>query len=315
MNQQTTTRLNFIDWMKVIGIYLIIAGHLSPPGNEYVYQFSVPLFFIVSGYMTRVESSHREFWAKLWNKLVKPTLILFPFSLLSKTWLFIKGPVNLDFIVTNCVSAIWGGQNALGTLWFVYTLLIIKVLFQYCRKPVALFFVNMVCVIVCVVMAKFEIQAQNAILNVAPSLPFASIGFCLRRYKDTINSFRCRPVHGLYAVLCALVVFVCYKLNDVPWLYKNGYGNDYAMCVVGGVAGFALIYIVSKFLERWTSKYLVLLSNGTLVILALHILLVIMVRFLPVDFGFWHYLTALTILMAFIPVLLFCKRFIPVLAR
>lgn len=106
MNQQTTTRLNFIDWMKVIGIYLIIAGHLSPPGNEYVYQFSVPMFFIVSGYMTRVESSHREFWAKLWNKLVKPALILFPFSLLSKTWLFIKGPVNLDFIVTNCVSAI-----------------------------------------------------------------------------------------------------------------------------------------------------------------------------------------------------------------
>ena len=38
----------WIDWMKVLAMYLIIAGHLSVPGNRYIYVFSVPAFFILS---------------------------------------------------------------------------------------------------------------------------------------------------------------------------------------------------------------------------------------------------------------------------
>ena len=38
--------LYWIDWMKVIGIYFIVLGHLFPIGNEYIYVFSVSLFLL-----------------------------------------------------------------------------------------------------------------------------------------------------------------------------------------------------------------------------------------------------------------------------
>ena len=39
----------WVDWMKVLAMYFIIAGHLFVPGYKYIYVFSVPSFFILSG--------------------------------------------------------------------------------------------------------------------------------------------------------------------------------------------------------------------------------------------------------------------------
>ncbi len=40
-------RLNYIDFMKTSGIYLIVLGHMFPaPGTNFIYSFSVPLFFL-----------------------------------------------------------------------------------------------------------------------------------------------------------------------------------------------------------------------------------------------------------------------------
>lgn len=39
-------RKNWIDWMKSIGIFLILYGHLFSYGYTYIYTFSVPLFFL-----------------------------------------------------------------------------------------------------------------------------------------------------------------------------------------------------------------------------------------------------------------------------
>lgn len=44
-------RVLWIDWIKIIGIYLIVLGHMSAPGNDFIYVFHVPLFFITSGYL------------------------------------------------------------------------------------------------------------------------------------------------------------------------------------------------------------------------------------------------------------------------
>lgn len=46
-------RVLWIDWIKIIGIYLIVLGHMSAPGNDFIYVFHVPLFFITSGYLAQ----------------------------------------------------------------------------------------------------------------------------------------------------------------------------------------------------------------------------------------------------------------------
>ena len=51
-----TQRLAWIDWMKTIAMYSIVAGHGGVPGNKNFYVFSVPCFFILSGFLSKQEN-------------------------------------------------------------------------------------------------------------------------------------------------------------------------------------------------------------------------------------------------------------------
>ena len=45
-------RFYWVDWMKVIGMFLIIWGHLFPKHScDFIYSFNVPLFFCISGFL------------------------------------------------------------------------------------------------------------------------------------------------------------------------------------------------------------------------------------------------------------------------
>ena len=47
-------RQGWIDWVKVLGMLFIVWGHSSPKlFSDFVYTFSVPLFFIMAGYLSR----------------------------------------------------------------------------------------------------------------------------------------------------------------------------------------------------------------------------------------------------------------------
>ena len=44
-------RMVWIDWMKAIGIYLVVLGHFFSVGEKFIYVFHVPLFFLISGFV------------------------------------------------------------------------------------------------------------------------------------------------------------------------------------------------------------------------------------------------------------------------
>lgn len=49
---------------------------LFPKYHEYVYVFSVPLFFVISGYLCKKEDSSMIFWDKTVHRLLMPSFIL-----------------------------------------------------------------------------------------------------------------------------------------------------------------------------------------------------------------------------------------------
>lgn len=52
--QPIKQRQGWIDWMKVLGMLFIVWGHSSPKiCSDFIYTFSVPLFFIMAGYLSR----------------------------------------------------------------------------------------------------------------------------------------------------------------------------------------------------------------------------------------------------------------------
>ena len=54
-----TNRLNWIDWAKVIAISFVVFGHIPQVSGSfpqhYIVTFHMPLFFFISGYLTKKE--------------------------------------------------------------------------------------------------------------------------------------------------------------------------------------------------------------------------------------------------------------------
>lgn len=208
-----------------------------------------------------------------------------------------------------------GGQESLETLWFVYTLFITKLALQYFRRNLDLIMINVICILICILLLKFGISGRNAILNAAPAFPFVSFGFFLRKYRGMLNRKYKLPVLLLVCIVMIVVTSLVYFLNGAPWMFRNDYGNDFSAFFIGGVSGTALIYCIAKFFENKTSNTLVLLSNGTLVILAIHPQFLRLIGTCGFELGLSKYVLAIVILVLFVPILSFCKRYLPILAR
>lgn len=125
-------RLNWIDWMKAIGMYLIVLGHLTAIGYEYIYVFSVPLFFLISGFLCHKETNAKIFWKKLVYNLMIPMIILgiAMFVMVSASQL-LKGTFDIHDLYSFPVRFAIGCSWTLGSLWFVYTLVVLKVIYQF----------------------------------------------------------------------------------------------------------------------------------------------------------------------------------------
>ncbi|SHH09864.1 Acyltransferase family protein [Bacteroides clarus YIT 12056] len=76
-------RLNYIDFMKTSGIYLIVLGHMFPaPGTNFIYSFSVPLFFFISGFLFYQQNNFAAFLIKNLHSLIIPYLFINCISLI-----------------------------------------------------------------------------------------------------------------------------------------------------------------------------------------------------------------------------------------
>lgn len=68
-------RLNWVDWAKTFGIFLVVFGHsFNPSSSEWswelellnlIYSFHMPLFFFLSGYLFKVKETN--FGDYLWG--------------------------------------------------------------------------------------------------------------------------------------------------------------------------------------------------------------------------------------------------------
>ena len=124
-------RMNWIDWMKVIGMFLIVYGHTFPQRwSLYIYSFSVPLFFVISGFLTRRELSLRVFWKKIFFNLLLPLLII---SVVS--FGFYDSRLTGDYGINSIAKFIWGvligAHESLMECWFIYTIILLKILYQF----------------------------------------------------------------------------------------------------------------------------------------------------------------------------------------
>lgn len=136
-NNIVSIRFTWIDWMKTIGMYFIVLGHFFTYGYKYIYVFSVPVFFVISGFLSKKEANYRLFWKKMWYNLIVPMfLICFIYFICNSIIIPFNHILSLTRIKFYLVYSLLGFQSSLGTLWFVYTLAILNIISVFTKQNI-----------------------------------------------------------------------------------------------------------------------------------------------------------------------------------
>ena len=313
------SRLEWIDWMKAIGIYLIVLGHFYSVGEKLIYVFHVPLFFMISGFLNKKEAEGQVFWKKIWYNLAVPILIMATLNLIIHSILkLLNGsfePIDLYWFVRNVLFGMVSGYDA---LWFVYTLIILKILFQYCLSLRLFYSVTAVMLALAYFYNNFDLSCfpfflsqPNAVVNICTAFPFFALGIFLRDFKVVLNEWN-QTMMLLSTFVCGMLVVIgCCYFNEYVAMYRCDYGSSIILFLLGGIVGSIMIFALSKILGR-EIKVVVIISRGTIILLGFHKLLIALIR----EFFSESYLDiffAAMIVMLFVPLIITTEKYFPLM--
>ena len=316
----------WIDWAKTLSIFAIVWGHCFPEGLcGFIYAFNVPVFFIISGYLCHREASFGKCFDKTLHNLIIPYFILAAIK--------VAGPVikhigDGEWIWS--VAAVIGGFHSLNdapgcsNLWFVYSLVIVKLLFQVSsgRRDLAL---AMACLAGAVVYNDIlHLEWRWAVSNCLLAYPFFIIGNSLRD-KDivqrlVISARQYRYGAAFAAVLLIAVTYIVGTQNGQAKLYMGQYANNIVLFAIGALTGSMAVFVLSALLDGVRLKITRVISSGTIVILVFHreLLHPLLKEIGKMDtsslltVNTLVFASAVIVVLAFYPIILLVKRFFPI---
>jgi fucose 4-O-acetylase-like acetyltransferase len=312
-------RQEWIDWMKALGIYLVVLGHFYSVGEKQIYIFHVPLFFVISGFLCKKESDQVIFWKKLWYNLMVPMLIMAVVNFVYACILqLLDGTFGLKTIYWFVRNALFGMVSGYGVLWFILTLVMLKIIFQYCLSKVLFFSLTVVMLALAYVYYHsdlsgypFFLNAPNTVIDVFIAYPFFALGVLAREFKGQLNEWGNKVMLALVFVCGILLVWVSDLSNSYVAMYKCDYGGNMLWFLVGGVAGSMMIFAASKLLGH-ALKSITIISRGTIIILGFHKLFIDLIRTF-FSASIFDILLAAVIVMLFIPLIIMSEQYFPLM--
>ncbi len=320
-------RIAWIDWMKVLGISLIVYGHFFTVGYHYVYVFVVPLFFMLSGFLFKREANF-VFFSKLWNNLVCPMLIICVLNFVCGcVRALAEGTFELWWVprfFLNVLIGEHGGFVGVGICWFVYTLVLLKLIAQYARGWLVNVFIMLLCLVVACLHNKFDafhtipvLRGTSSILNVAVAWPFFFIGMQFQRLRSHLCAVVSPWMLVAIGLFGCILVWVSGHFNSVVWMNLCGYGDHLMLFLLGGVAGTVFVWSLAKLLSLCSGSscpsFVDTISRGTILILGFHLYLVEGVSNWVQQRTLMDGVFAVCIVLAFVPIIRLCERFFPLL--
>lgn len=303
-------RLYWVDVMKVLGMFFIVYGHLFTYGYQYSYAFNVPVFFILSGFLFKEDLQASVFWRKLWWQLVVPMLAI---CVLNNTYLIVNDLLHHRLDTSRLLfplGMLVGQHRFLEVCWFIYTLVLLKIISFFVRRNGFRILLAIVFLVVAFFLAQV-VQTHdwtNAVLCVLPAYPFFVMGHMVKA-----GGFAVKPLPGWVCfagmLLSMTALFFIVRANGEVFLYRFIFGKDLALCMLGGMAGTALLFFVSKLLD-FPVGWIRTLAVGSVVILGFHRYLIVFYRHF-IDKNPFDILVALAILLIFVPIIRFCIKHIP----
>jgi len=285
MNKITIpNRINWIDWAKVIAISLVVFGHIPMiSGNfpqKYITNFHMPLFFLISGYLTKKEYLNTNTIKKYWHTLIIPyilyNIIFFPYWVVRhladtpNTALFdyVRPIIGVFFLQLR--TPISDPLNEVT--WFVAVLIVMKLVLSLAnlhkRSGAIMILLSIACALFYIYNRQFRICENLPIIGFIRCLPFFYIGhLCKQRNviplkPKTPDWFICIIGIGLS------ITSHKYLLEYSPTLLIHTLIYMSASIAIIGTISFC------RLLDSIHSTVIKNLSLGTIVIMGLHWMLI-----------------------------------------
>lgn len=235
-------RVEYLDIAKGIGILLVVWAHARGPYNAYIYQFHMPLFFLISGFLYSRKSTVKEFILKKIKSLYIPFVfwnLLFYFGETAANFDITKWKEMARFTLCILLAIEKDGQF-LGASWFLGSLFLMSILYKIIdtiipESPAK----------DAVVLALF---AAFAIIGFQITLPhflsrtiilglFFAIGAFVKKRRDLFAPYNCAGA----AVVSALIFIVIGHYNSAN-MGANEYTSPVLFVIGALMASYALIY-------------------------------------------------------------------------
>lgn len=263
-------KLSFIAYAYAIGAIFVVLGHSTPTSisdmpmwidavRTFIYDFHMPLFFFVAGFLLKYTSQKRE---KKYGEFIKdkcirfltPYLVLTFVGLIPKVLMsnFVNDNVSLSFeyLFTTIFSP---RDNVWGHFWFLPTLLIIYVFSYLLLKASKNKIIFSLILVLALAMATFPPDINFFALNdICDQFIFFCMGILV---ENVLIEKRDKVLNPFVALICLALAISSFVL-----LRKYSYFNLFFLLNLSNViVGILMLYVVlyvSVFFERKGSKIL-----------------------------------------------------------
>ncbi len=295
LNTKIKERIDWIDYAKALGVFLVIMGHTYKGYSVigWIYSFHMPLFFFLSGITLKIEQiSCKEFL----KKRVKSLLV--PYALYSAVYIILevfKGIFNGnigEIIKYFLRDAFWiRGQQATIGLWFLPLLFLVEVLLMAVCKGVRNKNLRAVMVLFITALGFLYADKIGKALPWGLDTAFVVIFFLYAGYvfkQVCLSSWINEKQKDIlrYIVIGAGLLVVNIILNNCNMklignnadMYSLRYGNA-VLYILSALAGIGFVSIIlGHILKNAKSKFWRFMGRNTLHIYCLHGLALMFVR-------------------------------------
>ena len=282
-------RLNWIDWAKTLAISFVVFGHIPEKSGSflvcYITQFHMPLFFFISGFLTKTEYLNKETIKKYWHTLIIPYLcyniLFYPYwitrhiieSKIIYWYDFIKPLIGT--LMLQHSTQYYESLN--GVTWFISALLIMRVLLAASHKyrlgHVFIFLGATVCAITFIYNEFERLVIDLPFVGFIRCFPFFILGHICKKHHVIDNKTKNNKdiMMFVFGVGISLYTFII-GFNDM-----TSYGIYFWIINLSAIAG---VLGGCRLLDSISLKIIQNISVGTITIMGVHWMFIGVTNFL-----------------------------------
>lgn len=329
MTEASKKRLKFLDIAKGLGMMMIVWMHIwgnnsfgfTPPNlpNGYITGIYVPLFFVLSGYLIRIEGLN--VWEALRKKaksILRPFGVVYIFSFAVSFLLSALGiGVKHEFEWSNFLNPLYSKTFFNGPLWFLLALFWAFVFFYFVAKigKGKLVFVGLLTLVVGALgfyLSKTEILLPLFMGQGMVACPMLMMGYLIKEHLIHYFCDSKRKLLLMMAIGAVVYVFLGTGLS----MQGNRYDGYYLQLLLGVLGGSMVFLCFSLLLENKLS-FVEYWGRYSLVVLCFHNFVLIPCTRMTGKFLhqsiLWSLVTFCIVYLCFLLIIPLVSKFIPTL--